>query len=51
MDRTHGNIIFPKDLEDKNNKFNKWSFKQYRKKDTNKKLQLLLFEFYLVICY
>ena len=29
---THGNIIFPKDLEDKNNKFNKWSFKQYRKK-------------------
>ena len=28
---THGNIIFPKDLEDENNKFNKWSFKQYRK--------------------
>ena len=28
---THGNIIYPKDLEDKDNKFNKWSFKIYRK--------------------
>lgn len=28
---THGNIIYPKDLEDKNTKFNKWSFKIYRK--------------------
>lgn len=28
---THGNIIMPKDLEDKTSKFNNWSFKKYRK--------------------
>lgn len=27
---THGNIVYPKDLEDENNNFNKWSFKEYR---------------------
>ena len=27
---THGNIIYPKDLEDENSKFNNWTFKEYR---------------------